>query len=144
MLRTFVFELKVASKSISKKFPMTKFWLKSFSMFCRTFPRNGLNFVTQRLQKTENFPFQMLGTFVFDLKIASKLFSKKLPMTNLEFYSPWKLSLAFPEMVSISSLKNLRKTEKCLFQTLRTFVFEFKVASKPFSKKLPMTKFWFK
>ena len=36
---------------------------------------------------------------------------------------------------STSSHKNLQKTEKYSFQTLRTFVFELKVASKPFSKK---------
>ena len=31
-----------------------------------------------------------------------------------------------------------KKSEKCHCQTLRTFVFDNKVASKPFSKKLPM------
>ena len=46
--------------------------------------------------------------------------------------------------VSTSLLKNLQKTEKCSFQTRRTFAFELKVVSKPFSKKRPMTKFWFK
>ena len=48
------------------------------------------------------------------------------------------------EMVSTSSLKNLQKTEKRPFQTLKTFVFELEVASKWFSKKLPVTKFRFK
>ena len=43
--------------------------------------------------------------------------------------------------VSIPPLKNMQKTEKCPFQTLRTFVFELKLASKQISKKLPMTKF---
>ena len=46
--------------------------------------------------------------------------------------------------VSTSSLKSLQKTEKYAFEMLRTFVFELKVPSKPFSKKLPMIKFWFK
>ena len=41
-------------------------------------------------------------------------------------------------MVSTSSLKNWKKTENFLFQIPRTFVFHLKVASKPFSKKLPM------
>ena len=40
--------------------------------------------------------------------------------------------------VSTSSLKNLQKTEKCSFQTRRTFAFELEVASKPFSKMLPL------
>ena len=54
-------------------------------MFCLTFPENDFNFVTEKLQTTENFPFQMLRTFVFDLEITSKPFSKKLPMTNFVF-----------------------------------------------------------
>ena len=48
------------------------------------------------------------------------------------------------KMVSTLSLKNLKKSEKCSFQTLRTFVFELRIALKIFSKKLPMTKFLFK
>ena len=46
--------------------------------------------------------------------------------------------------VLTSSFKNLQKTEKWCFQTLRTFAFELKGALKPFSKKLPITKFRFK
>ena len=37
-----------------------------------------------------------------------------------------------------------KKTEKYPFQTLRAFVFKLKLASRPFSKKLPMAEFWFK
>ena len=47
------------------------------------------------------------------------------------------------KMVSTSSLKNLQKHWNS-FETLRTFVLELKLASKPFSNKLPMTKFWLK
>ena len=46
--------------------------------------------------------------------------------------------------VSTLSLENLQNTEKSPFWTLRTFVLELKVASIPFSKKLPVTKFRFK
>ena len=46
-------------------------------------------------------------------------------------------------MVSTSLLKNVQKTEKCSFQRVRTFIFELKVASRPFSKKVIMAKFWF-
>ena len=51
MLRTFVFELKEASKPFSKKFPMTKFWFKNISMLCFTFTQNSFNFVAQKLAK---------------------------------------------------------------------------------------------
>ena len=50
----------------------------------------------------------------------------------------------FLKMVSNSSLKNLQKNEKCSFKMLIAFVFELKVAPKPFSEKVPTPKFWFK
>ena len=105
-----VLEFKEAPKAFSKKVPLTKFWFKQFFMFSLTFPENAFNFVTQKLQKTENFPFQMAKTFVFDLKVASKPFSKKLPITDFWLNCFWKLWLAFPESISISSPKNLQKT----------------------------------
>ena len=133
MLKTFFSELKVASKPFSKKLLMTKFWFKHFLMSCLTFPESGINFVTRKLQKTEIF-FQILRTFVFDLKVASEPFSNKLLMTlnSNDFEGSVLLS---QKTFSTSSHKNLQKTEKYSFQTLRTFVFELKVASKPFSKK---------
>ena len=50
----------------------------------------------------------------------------------------------FHKTVSTSSLKNLKKSEKFYFQTLKTFVFGLKVASKQISKKFYLVKFWFK
>ena len=47
-------------------------------------------------------------------------------------------------MVSPSSPKTLEKTEKGPFQTLTTFLFELKVASKPFSEKVLLIKVPFK
>ena len=47
-------------------------------------------------------------------------------------------------MVSTLSHKNFEKTEKYAFQMLRTFVFELKVAPKPFSKKILRMKLAFK
>ena len=47
-----------------------------------TFPENGVNFVTQNLQKTEKCSPQAHRTLVFEFKIASNLFSKKTPMTK--------------------------------------------------------------
>ena len=43
--------------------------------------------------------------------------------------------------VSTLSLKNLQKTKKYPFQTLKTLAFELKVPLKPFFKLLSMTKF---
>ena len=69
----------------------------------------------------------MFRTFPFDLKVASKPFSKMLSITNFELEWSLKALPRFP-----SSLKNLQKTEKYPFQTLRAFAFELKEASKPF------------
>ena len=52
---------------------------------------------------------QALKTFLFDLMVASKLFLKMLLFSQ--------------KMVSISSLKNLQKSKKCCFWTLRNFFF---------------------
>ena len=59
-----VLELKEAS--FSKKVPITRFAFKQFLMLCLTFPENSFNFVTQKMQKTENFHFKILKTFAFD------------------------------------------------------------------------------
>ena len=93
----FILELKEVLKPVSKKVPMSKFWFKTFLMFCLAFPENAFKFVTEKLQETENFPSQILRTFVFDLKVALKPFFKKRPLTNFEFKWFWRLCLAFPK-----------------------------------------------
>ena len=44
--RTFVFDLKVASKSFSKMLLIPKFWFEQFLTLFLTFPENGFNFDT--------------------------------------------------------------------------------------------------
>ena len=46
-------------------------------------------------------------------------------------------------MVSTSSLKNLEKTERFYLYSFRTFVIDFEVTAKPFSRMLPLSKTWF-
>ena len=129
------FEPKVASKPFSKKLHTTK--LKKFWCFASLSQKTVSTSSLNNFRKTEQCPFQTLETFVFELNVASKPFSKKLHMTELKSF---RCFASFsPKIVSTSSIKNLQKTEKCPFQTLRPFVFELKVASKPFSKKSPMT-----
>ena len=98
----------------------------------------------KKLQKTERCSFQRLSTFVFPLNLASIPFSWKLPRPNFNFNSLERFASLSQKMVSTSSLKSFRKIEKCPFQTFTAFVFEPKVASKPFPKTFPTTKFWFK
>ena len=61
---------------------MTKF--KQF-LFWLAFQENGFNFVYQQYAKNWKMPFWKAQKIVFDLKVASKLFPKKLPMTKFEF-----------------------------------------------------------
>ena len=64
-------------------------------------------------------------------------------MTSLDLNSLSHFASLSQKTVSTSSLNTLEKTEKCSFQTLRAFIFDLKVASESFSRKLSMTKFWF-
>ena len=118
---------------------------------------------------------QILRTFAFDLKVASKPFSKKLAMTiknafsnahNIHFSSNDRFKTIFKKIhvtnlnldgvegcvlfsqktVSASSLKNYKKTtknyKKIPFETLRSPFWALR-SLKTFLKKVPMTKFWF-
>ena len=98
----------------------------------------------KNLQKTERCSFQRLSTFVFQLQVASKPFSRKLRQPHFNFNSLECFASLSQKIVSTLSLKSLQKTEKCSFQTITTLVFELKIASKPFSTNIPMTKLWFK
>ena len=76
--------------------------------------------------------------------IAEYHFLKRSQKISLYTKSFRSIVLLSHKTISISSLKNLQKTEKYYFQRFRIFVLTKKFASKPFSKKLHMTKFWFK
>ena len=93
--RTFVFQINVASKPFSKKLATIKFSLKQFSTLSLTFPENGFNFVTQKFAKNWKVSFSKFRTFVFELKVASKPFSKRLSLNNLWFTRSWKLCIGF-------------------------------------------------
>ena len=136
-LRMFVFELMVASIPFSKQLPLTTFWFNWSWTLCLTFPVDGFNFRIQKLAKNWKMTIQVLRTFVFELKVASKSFYKNIP--RAQFWFKWlrTFCLNFPENVLTSSLKNFKKTQKSSFLTHGIFAFELKVASKPFSKRIP-------
>ena len=137
--------LPVASKPFSEMLTMTNFWFKDFWTLCLafTFIQAVSTSWLKKVQKSENCLFQRFSsTYAFDLKVVSKPFSKMLSMSNLGFTQSCMLSLASPKNIfTTCSLKNVQKKLKSHFQTLRTFVFDFKVASKPISKVLPLAKF---
>ena len=92
---------------------ITKFSFEHFFSFYQrmisTLPLKNL------LKKVRKCHSLRLKTFLFDLQVVSKPFTK-----------------------------TFEKAEKRQFQRFRTFVFQLKIASKPFSKKLYITKFWLK
>ena len=98
----------------------------------------------KNLQKYEKHHFQKLRTFVLNFKVASKPFSKMLPMTNLGFKWFWRLLLTSLENDFNFLTQKLAKNWKMPFQRFGTFVFDLKVASRPFSKNISNTKFLFK
>ena len=131
-----VLELKEASRPFSKKHLLAKFWFKislSRKMVSTSSLKNCKKLKIS-LSKCSKHSFLMP-------RLLQNHFSKSFLWSSLNLNDlEGSVSLS-QKTVSTLSIKNLQKPGKCSFQTLRTFVFELKVASKSFSKKLLMTKF---
>ena len=102
-------------------------------MVCLAFRKNGFNFVTQKLTKTEKCYFQTLITFVFDLLVASKPFENAsydqlLIQTVLD-----ALSHFISKLFQVCHSKACKKV-KMLFLNAQNVPYERKVSIKPFSK----------
>ena len=96
ILRTFAFELNLPSKQFSKMLPMTSFEFKWPWKLCLAFPGSGFNFVTQTLAKTtRKCPCQRFGTLAFELKVASKPYSKILAVIKFWIKSFWRIYVTF-------------------------------------------------
>ena len=132
-----------------------KLHLKSFQCFFPLSQKMVSTLPLKNWQINEKCNLQTLRTFIYDLKIALKQFSKNLPIIKFWYKKFLVLFLAFPENVSNfvtqKSQKKKKKKKKMKerkisfskVHNIRFWVFEVKVASKPFSKLLPMTKFGF-
>ena len=146
IFRTFIFDLKVAPKPFCKLFFMRIFLFDQFWRFWLTFWENGFNFGRQKSSRKWIVPFwntpkkfflfsqklfstwsmkikkgyfRIFRTFLFDHKVAAKLFSEMLFVT---FF--------------------LNSSQGVAFKTFKTFVFELPVASKPIFKMLYLIHFW--
>ena len=85
ILRAFVFDFKVASKPISKIFPLSNLKMKPFWRIWFAFLENGFNFVTQKsAEKKRKISHLNPQTIAFHLQVASKPLSKMLPTTSLD------------------------------------------------------------
>ena len=97
------------------------------------FPRKRFQLVNQKFAKTEKCQKIQLYNY----------FLKFLLRPNFDSNSFERFPSLSQKTLSTSLLKKIQKSEKYHFQTRRKIVFHLKVASKSFSKKLPMTKFGF-
>ena len=123
---------------------MTKFWFKKLEHFASFSQKIVSTSSIKNLQENKKCYFQMPTVLVLELKAVQNRFLRSFLWSNDDLNSLWCFASLSQKMVSTSPPNNLQKTEKFSLQTFRTFVFELKVLSKPFSKKLPMTKFYFK
>ena len=119
---TFVFDLKVPPKPFSSSW-WPNFYLNSFERIASLSQKMVSTSSLKNLQKTEKCTFQKLRTIAFEVKVASKPFSKKFTMAKIWFKKYSTLSLTFPEIVSTSSLKILQKTWKMLFSNVQNIRF---------------------
>ena len=109
--------IKVDPIRFSKMLPITNFGFTHFSIFCLPLSMVSISSIKKFEKKKEKCHFGMLKTFVFDLEVASKPFSKMPAITNLDFNSfNFRLCVVFPENSFIFSLKNLKKVRNALFQ----------------------------
>ena len=135
----FVLELKEASNHFLRKFLWPNFNLNSFWCFA-SLSQKMVSTSSLKNCKKLKISFSKCSEHSFYLsRLLQNHFLKSLlwPTLNLNVLEG-TVSLS-QKTVSTSSLKNFQKLKR-----LRTFVFELKIASKPFSYKLPMIKFWLK
>ena len=93
--RAFAFDIKVASKSFSKRLTKTKFWFKQFLTFCVTFPENGLNFVIKKFRKNWKMPFSKAQKIGFWAQASFKAIFKKVYYDQLWIQMVLKALLRF-------------------------------------------------
>ena len=117
-------------KTFSRKLQTNQTLCKTYSQQCLAFQKTISTSWLKHLQNTEKSPFQTPTVLAFELKVASKPFSKKLPITNLDLNSLPHFASLSQKMVSASSIKNLQKTKKCYFQMPTILVLMLKEASK--------------
>ena len=103
--------------------PMTNFGFKQSSMLCLTFPENSFNFVTQKFAKRSKSPFPNAHNIPFlTSRQLQNYYVKCFLWLTLNLNSFDCFASLSQKTVSISSLKNLQKIEKCHFKMLGSFL----------------------
>ena len=136
-LITFLSELKVAPNHLLRRSLCPSFDFNTFPHF----PWKWSQFRhSKTCKKLKNALFKCSQYFFFELMVAPKPFSEKVPMPKSWFKSISTFCLTFPE-IGFNFIT--QKTENDLSKTLRTLAFYW-VASKLFSGMLTITNFGFK
>ena len=106
------------------------------------FPRKWFQLRHSKIpKKMKNAFFKRLQHLFLSSRLLQNHSLRSFLWSNFDLNSFVTLCITFPENSFNFVTQTLQKTEKCPFQTLRTFVFKLKVASKPFPEKLLLTKF---
>ena len=87
----------------------------------------------KKKKKFERYHFWTVRTFIFPLKVVSKLFSIMPPMNNFGFKQFETLFLSFSKNSFNVVTQNLQKSWKFPFWNDRAFALHVKVSSKTFS-----------
>ena len=104
------------------------------------FPRKHFESCHSKIcQKVKNTIFKCSEHWLLTLRKLQKLFLKCFLWTTVNLNSFEHFTFLSQKMVSTLSLKNLQKSGKYHFQTLKYSFFYLKVAGKLFSKMSPMT-----
>ena len=143
-LITLLFGLQVAQNDFLISLLWPKSDLNSPERFASLSQKIISTLSLKNLQKLENGFFKGSEHSFLSSRLLKKHFLRRFLWSNFDLNKLQHFASFSQKRVSTSSLKYLQKTCKSFFHTLRIFVFELKVSPKPFSKKVPMTKFWFK
>ena len=128
MLRTFVFELKVASRTSSKKLPMSKLEFKHSWMLCRTFRESCFNFDTEKLAKIWKILISTAHNIGSLTQACFKTVFWECPYAQILIYIDFNTLSQFPKKwFQLRHWKRVKKlintTDKYYFLTFRTLVF---------------------
>ena len=128
-LRQLIFDLKESSKSFYKMLPITNFQNAS-----PRFARKRLQFHHSKIRiKVKTTIFKLSEHLFLTYKHLENHFLNHLLWPTLDLNSFEDFYLLCQKMVSTLSLNNLEKSIKSHCQMFITFIFDLKVALKPFS-----------
>ena len=127
-----------------RRFQSPNFDLSNFLCFTSLFQKMFSTSLLKNCEKLKTDLSKCSEHSFFILRSPLNYFLKGFFWPTLNLNGLEGSASLYKKTVSTSLLKNFQKMKQSHFQRFRTFVFEVKLASKPFSEILPMTNFEFK